>query len=107
MKTSNLLILTTPPSNPNIHDAIVMCGPGGKLDDEFVDGARHQWRPLVTFAYSIFHWYARNLALRQLTLGYQRVYWYRGGWEAWDSRDRSMAPLTVQLSPPAQGTPAR
>ena len=41
-------------------------------------------RPVVAFSYSINHWHSRNLVLRLIALGYKKVYWYRGGWEAWD-----------------------
>jgi rhodanese-related sulfurtransferase len=44
-------------------------------------------KPIITFAWSINRWHSRNLALRLLALGYTRVYWYRGGWEAWDAHD--------------------
>ena len=57
-------------------------------------------RPIVTFAWCINRWNSRNVALRLIALGYKNVYWYRGGWEAWDahhlpkhrSRCNSLAP---------------
>ena len=55
---------------------------------------------IVTFAYCINRWQSRNLALRLIALGYTNVYWYRGGWEAWDAHDLPKAPLAVQFLPP-------
>jgi tetratricopeptide (TPR) repeat protein len=113
--TPKLLILTTAGPNPTIPGAIQVVPPaGGKLDDEWQAGLRplmeratngdREW-PIVTFAYSIFHWQARNLALRLLALGYKHIYWYRGGWEAWDSHDLPKASLSMQLSLPGQSSP--
>src|SRR5271163_1503834 len=56
-------------------------------------------RPIITFAWSINRWHARNLAMRLVALGYTNVHWYRGGWEAWDAHDLPMAPLNVQFLP--------
>ena len=56
-------------------------------------------RPIVTFATNINRWQSRNLALRLIALGYRHVYWYRGGWEAWDAHDLPMAPLDLQFTP--------
>jgi hypothetical protein len=114
--TPKLLVLTTSPTNPSIPGAIQVVGPGGRLDDEWqaaigtlVERATNEDKayPIVTFAYSINHWQARNLAVRLLALGYKHVYWYRGGWEAWDSHGVPMVPLTVRFSPPMQPPPVQ
>jgi rhodanese-related sulfurtransferase len=54
-------------------------------------------RPIVTFATNINRWQSRNLALRLIALGYRHVYWYRGGWEAWDAAGLPKTPLTMQI----------
>jgi adenylate cyclase len=41
-------------------------------------------RPIVTVGWNSERFDGRNLALRLVALGYQRVYWYRGGREAWE-----------------------
>jgi hypothetical protein len=114
--TPKLLILTTSPSNPSIPGSILVYSPVGRLDDDWqkalgtlmerATNGDKDW-PIVTFAYSIYHWQARNLALRLLALGYKRVYWYRGGWEAWDSHDLAKSPLTVQFGPRDQASQAQ
>ena len=68
------------------------------LMDRISNGDKHQ--PIVTFAWCINRWNARNLALRLVALGYTNVYWYRGVWEAWDAHNLPMAPLTVQFVAP-------
>ena len=104
------LVLTTAIANPTIPGAILVNLPNsgnladewqialGKLVGEATNGDKQ--RPIVTFAYSINRWHSRNLALRLIALGYTNVYWYRGGWEAWDAHDLSKAPLVMQFSPP-------
>ena len=93
--TPKPLVLTTTPANPTIPGAIqVSSSNSGKLDDEWqttvgalaaqaTNGDKE--RPIVAFSFSINHWQSRNLVLRLIALGYKKVYWYRGGWEAWDS----------------------
>jgi adenylate cyclase len=103
------LVLTTTPANPTIPGAIqVSSSNSGKLDDEWqttlgalVGQATNsdKERPIVAFSFSINHWQSRNLVLRLIALGYKRVYWYRGGWEAWDAHDLPKAPLAVQFLP--------
>jgi tetratricopeptide (TPR) repeat protein len=105
------LLLTKAPANPTIPSAILVnFGNMGSLTDEWqttlrrlVGEATHgdKQYPIVVFSFSINHWPARNLALRLIALGYTKVYWYRGGWEAWDAHDLPKAPLTVQFLPPA------
>ena len=41
-------------------------------------------RPLVAVGWNSERFDGRNLALRLVALGYTRVYWYRGGREAWE-----------------------
>ncbi|MBV8592345.1 MAG: hypothetical protein JO212_20190 [Acetobacteraceae bacterium] len=105
---SKPLILTTaqPRYNPTIPGAVQIDLPGGgTMDDEFQANLRRMMqallgddreRPIVVFSYSINHWYARNAALRLVALGYRNVYWYRGGWEAWDAHDLPKAPLILE-----------
>jgi PQQ-dependent catabolism-associated CXXCW motif protein len=40
-------------------------------------------RPLVFFCVNAQCWLSYNASLRAVALGYGRVYWYRGGIEAW------------------------
>jgi PQQ-dependent catabolism-associated CXXCW motif protein len=40
-------------------------------------------RPLVFFCVNALCWLSYNAALRAVALGYTRVYWYRGGIQAW------------------------
>ena len=56
-------------------------------------------KPIVTFAWSVLRWQSRNLALRLIALGYTHVYWYRGGWEAWDAHNLPKASLAVEFLP--------
>jgi adenylate cyclase len=105
------LLLTKAPANPTIPGAILVdFGNTGSLTDEWqstlgrlVGEATHgdKQYPIVVFSFSINHWYARNLALRLIALGHTKVYWYRGGWEAWDAHDLPKAPLTVRFTPPS------
>ncbi len=41
-------------------------------------------RAVVTVGWNSERWSSRNLALQLIALGYENVYWYRGGLEAWD-----------------------
>ncbi|MBV8912790.1 MAG: hypothetical protein JOZ05_07100 [Acetobacteraceae bacterium] len=97
------LLLTTAAANPTIPGATLLpITFGGSLNgewqarlaselNELTGGDRH--KPIVTFAATINRWHARNLALRVIALGYDRVYWYRGGVEAWSSHGLPMAPV--------------
>jgi PQQ-dependent catabolism-associated CXXCW motif protein len=49
-------------------------------------------RPVVFFCASAACWLSYNAALRAVALGYQEVYWYRGGIEAWIDSDGDLAP---------------
>jgi adenylate cyclase len=103
------LVLTTSAENPTIPGAILVNLPNsGSLNDEWqaalgklvsIATNGDKQRPIVTFAWCVNRWHSRNLALRLIELGYTKVYWYRGGWEAWDSHDLPKAPLTVQFLP--------
>jgi rhodanese-related sulfurtransferase len=42
------------------------------------------------------HFSSYNLVLRLLALGYTQVYWYRGGWEAWQVAGLPDTPLELQ-----------
>jgi DNA-binding winged helix-turn-helix (wHTH) protein len=37
-----------------------------------------------------------NLVLRLVALGYTQIYWYRGGWEAWQVAGQPDTPLALQ-----------
>ena len=101
------LVLSKTPMNPTIPGTIfVTLETSGNLNDEWQAALANlmseatggdKRRPIVVFSYSVNHWQARNLALRLIALGYANVYWYRGGWEAWDSRDLPKAPIAAQL----------
>jgi adenylate cyclase len=109
---SKPVILTTSNQNPTIPGAILIAIPNaGSLTDEWQHALQvimdrinngDMQRPIVTFAWSVNRWHARNLTLRLIALGYKHVYWYRGGWEAWDAHNLPMAPLAVQYLPPQQ-----
>jgi rhodanese-related sulfurtransferase len=60
-----------------------------KIED-LAEGDRN--RPIVTASWNSERWSSRNLAIRLVSLGYHKVYWYRGGLEAWD-----LAGLSKQL----------
>lgn len=97
------VLITTASSNPTVPGAVLMpVTYGGTTADEWqarlerlvrqLTGGDRQ-RPVVTFGSSINRWHARNVALRLIALGYTRVYWYRGGVEAWASQGLAMAPV--------------
>ena len=50
-------------------------------------------RALVFFCVDSECWLSYNTALRAAALGYTRVYWYRGGIEAWRAAGLPLAPL--------------
>jgi PQQ-dependent catabolism-associated CXXCW motif protein len=67
-------------------------GQGGSFNDEvqvrlkaslaeLTDGQRD--RPLVFYCMGTPCWESYNAALRAIVMGYSRVYWYRGGVQAW------------------------
>ena len=68
-------------------------GLGGSFTDEAQDHLRSKLRdltagdlnrPIVAVGWNSERFDGRNLALRLVALGYTRVYWYRGGREAWE-----------------------
>jgi hypothetical protein len=52
-------------------------------------------RPIVAVGWNSECFDGRNLALRLVALGYTRVFWYRGGREAWEVNALPETPLTV------------
>jgi adenylate cyclase len=52
--------------------------------------------PIVTVGWNSERFDGRNLALRLVALGYRRVYWYRGGREAWEVTNLPETDLTVR-----------
>jgi 3-mercaptopyruvate sulfurtransferase SseA len=54
--------------------------------------------PVVAAGWNAERWSGRNLALQLLALGYQNVYWYRGGLEAWDVAGLPEEPATGAAS---------
>jgi PQQ-dependent catabolism-associated CXXCW motif protein len=50
-------------------------------------------KPMVFFCASSQCWLSYNAALRAAVLGYSRVYWYRGGIEAWRAAGHALEPL--------------
>lgn len=50
-------------------------------------------RAMVFFCASVQCWLSYNAALRASALGYRRVYWYRGGIEAWRAAGQALEPL--------------
>jgi TolB-like protein/DNA-binding winged helix-turn-helix (wHTH) protein/Flp pilus assembly protein TadD len=68
-------------------------GLGGSITDEAQNRLRSKMRdltvgdlnqPVVAVGWNSERFDGRNLALRLVALGYTRVYWYRGGREAWE-----------------------
>jgi adenylate cyclase len=69
-------------------------GLGGDFSDEAQERLRSKMReltggdagrPIIAVGWNSERFDGRNLALRLVALGYQRVYWYRGGREAWEA----------------------
>ena len=78
-------------------------GAGGSLTDVAQDHLHTIMRelahgdlakPLVAMGWNSQNYDGRNLALRLAALGYTNVFWYRGGREAWEARQRPEATLT-------------
>ncbi len=59
-------------------------------------------RPLVFFCVNSQCWLSYNAALRAIALGYTRVYWYRGGIEAWRAAGLPLAPVRAAAGDPAR-----
>lgn len=106
---SKPLVFATTAESPTVPGAILVNLPSsGSLTDEWQAALEKlasiatngdKQRPIVTFAWCVNRWPSRNLALRLIALGYTNVYWYRGGWEAWDAHDLPKAPLAGQFLP--------
>jgi adenylate cyclase len=73
--------------------SLAFSGLGGSFTDEAQDRLRRKVlelaggdlnRPIVAVGWNSESFAGRNLALRLVALSYTRVYWYRGGREAWE-----------------------
>ena len=80
-------------------------GVGGNVSDEYQGrlGSKMQQlthgdrnMPMVAMGWSSERYQGRNLALRLVALGYTKVYWYRGGREAWEVAGLPETELTLQ-----------
>jgi rhodanese-related sulfurtransferase len=61
---------------------------------KLTDGKLNQ--PVVVVGWNSERFDGRNLALRLVAIGYTRVYWYRGGREAWEVAELPETELVVQ-----------
>ncbi len=59
-------------------------------------------RRLVFFCQGPQCWLSYNAVLRAVALGYQEVYWYRGGIEAWIAAGGTLAPPRLSWRRPAE-----
>lgn len=59
-------------------------------------------RPLVFYCMNTHCWMSYNAALRAIHLGFQQVYWYRGGVEAWQRMQQLSAATTKPINPATQ-----
>jgi len=57
-------------------------------------------RPLVFFCVNAQCWLSYNASLRAVALGYARVYWYRGGIEAWREAGLPLAKVSLPSTVP-------
>ena len=80
-------------------------GLGGSFTDEAQDRLRRKVgeltsgdldRPVVAVGWNSERFDGRNLALRLAALGYTRLYWYRGGREAWEVAELPEKELVLQ-----------
>jgi adenylate cyclase len=80
-------------------------GRGGSTSDELQDQLRKKMQalamgdyntPIVAVGWNSERFDGYNLALRLVALGYTKVYWYRGGREAWEVNGLPEAELTPQ-----------
>jgi TolB-like protein/DNA-binding winged helix-turn-helix (wHTH) protein/Flp pilus assembly protein TadD len=80
-------------------------GLGGSFGDEAQDRLRRKMAeltggdpqtPIVTVGWNAERFDGHNLALRLAALGYSRVFWYRGGREAWEVADLPETELSLQ-----------
>ena len=97
------LILSTTSDTPTIPGtSFITLANGGSLDDDWQPRLGRLMRQLtngdvnrtvLVFSFNQSRWHSRNLALRLIALGYRNVFWYRGGWEAWEASEQPRAPL--------------
>ncbi|MFM9972770.1 MAG: rhodanese-like domain-containing protein [Burkholderiales bacterium] len=52
-------------------------------------------RPLVFFCVNAQCWLSYNASLRAVAAGYQQVFWYRGGIQAWAEADLPLAKVSL------------
>jgi adenylate cyclase len=80
-------------------------GAGGSVTDEYqgrlgskIQKLTHgdQKMPVVVIGWNAERYQGRNLALRLVALGYENVYWYRGGREAWEVAGLPETELAMQ-----------
>jgi tetratricopeptide (TPR) repeat protein len=101
------LLLDASPWNKSILGAIGLMGAGigGSIDDEYQGRLARKVRqltdddktmPIVTIGFNSERYQGRNLALRLVALGYTKVYWYRGGREAWEVAGLPETEIVVQ-----------
>lgn len=88
--------------------------PGAGRGESFTDSVQFQLartleattkgdrtRPVVFFCQGSRCWLSYNAALRAVALGYQSVYWYRGGIEAWIEAGGELAPMRYAWRKPS------
>ena len=84
-------------------------GLGGSFNDAAQDRLRDRMRaltagdrdrPIVAVGWNAERFDGRNLALRLVALGYTRVYWYRGGREAWEVNGQPETDLQSRTGEP-------
>ncbi|MBN8481850.1 MAG: hypothetical protein J0L88_09710 [Xanthomonadales bacterium] len=63
-------------------------------------------RPMVFYCQSTQCWMSYNAALRAIAMGYARVYWYRGGIEAWQQAEALAMSMQPQEQAPQGQTQA-
>jgi class 3 adenylate cyclase/TolB-like protein len=80
-------------------------GVGGSITDEYQDRLGRKMQelthgdqksPVVVMGWNAERYQGRNLALRLVALGYENVYWYRGGREAWEVAGLPETALVMQ-----------
>ena len=101
------LVIDTNSWGRSIPDAVGLWGAGigGDTSDEFqarLDRKMQQLTggdrtvPVVAMGWNAERFQGRNLALRLVALGYDDVYWYRGGREAWEVAGLPVTELMTQ-----------
>ena len=95
MEQRKPLVLDTNPWGKSVPGAIGLWGAGigGSTSDEFQERLRQKMQqltggdrnvPVVAMGWNAERFQSCNLARRLVALGYSKVYWYRGGHEAWE-----------------------